>query len=79
MNIKIQYQERANEKTKADAQVMADRLQEKVQPLADMIEQQNVQLTLYFLEAGACRLIIDGSREVQKARSDWVGSPEAWG
>ena len=78
MNIQIQYEERANEKTKADAQAMVGRLQEKVQPLSDKIEQQNVQLTLYFLEEGPCRLIIDGSPDIQKEISDLVGAPDSW-
>lgn len=78
MSIQIQYEEPANEKTQADAQAMAGRLQEKIQPLADKIEEQNVQLTLYILEAGSCRLIIDGSPEIQKEVSDLVGAPESW-
>lgn len=79
MNIRVQYEEPANEKTQTDARAMVGRLREKVEPLKDMIEQQDVQLTLYILEAGAYRLIIDGSPEIQKEISDLVGAPESWG
>ena len=78
MNIRIQYEEIANEKMQIDARAMVGRLREKVEPLKDVIEQQQVQLTLYVLEAGSCRLIIDGSPEIQKEISDLVGAPESW-
>lgn len=78
MNIRIQYEEPTNEKRQIDARAMVGRLREKVEPLKEMIEQQQVQLTLYVLEAGSYRLIIDGSPEIQKEISDLVGAPESW-
>ena len=78
MNIDIRFEESPTEQTKINAPVMADKLRLRLAPLADVIEGQDVRLTLYFLEDGTCRLLIDAGPELEKQISDLAGAPESW-
>ncbi|MBE7171961.1 MAG: hypothetical protein INR73_15345 [Williamsia sp.] len=78
MELKIEFEQPPNEALKADAQAIADQLRNKIEPFMETIEKEHVQLTLYFLETGTCRLLIDASPELQKEISDLVGPVETW-
>ncbi len=78
MNINLEFEKPAGEQAQTEARAIADRLLERLQPLAEVIDQAGARLTLYYEEGAPCRLIIDAPVEIQKEVSDLAGPANTW-